>query len=218
MDRSLLARMWVITTAFALIGLVAGVATAASLIGRESQRYTAEATLAMLPSQQIPVTEAPGYWEVLSRGQATRSAAVVLADPKWLAAAATAMGLPESGLRLEAGAIADTTLISVKIQADSGPAAQQVLDSVVQQAVVPAARAAGPFRLEVVRSTVGGSATEPTRAQIFVALAFAGVLVGGGLGMLASRTGSRGRQGADEPDESVRVDVPEGPVGQTSAR
>ncbi|MET4430129.1 MULTISPECIES: hypothetical protein [unclassified Mycolicibacterium] len=218
MDRSLLARAWLITTGFALLGLLAGVVAAATLIGRESERFTAEATLAMLPSQQVPVTQAPGFWEVLSRGQATRSAAIVLADPKWLAAAAGAAAVPESDLSLEAGAIADTTLISVTVQANSVPSAQQVLDSVVQQAIVPAASASGPFRLEVVRSTVSATGSEPTRAQIFLALGFAGVLLGGGLGMLVSRTALRRGQSTNESGETARNSAPEGPAGQTSPR
>lgn len=218
-DRSLLARMWVITTGFALLGLLVGLLAATFLMGRESQRYTAEASLAMLPSPQVPVTQAPGFWEVLSRGQATRSAAIVLADPKWLAAAAAAAGVPESELSLAAGAIVDTTLVSVTVQANSAPSAQRALDSVVAQAIVPAASASGPFRLEAVRSTVSDSGSEPTRAQILVALGCAGVLLGGGLGMLVSRTAlRRGQSSNNEAGETARSRAAEGPVGQTSRR
>ncbi|MBS1692143.1 MAG: hypothetical protein JST91_07980 [Actinobacteria bacterium] len=202
MNRTLLARTWLIATALAAIGLVAGGLAGTALAGREPQRYTAEATLAMLPSQQVPVTQAPGFWEVLSRGQATRSAAIMLADGKWLGDAAAAAGVPESQLSLQAGAIADTTLIDVMMRADTAQAAEAALDKVLADAVIPAATAAGPFRLEVV-SAPGGSAktTGPAKIQVVGALAIAGLLVGGGLGLLVSRSVQKNlnRQAAAAP-------------------
>lgn len=188
MDRNRLARTWVVATGLAVTGLLAGVLAAVVLTGRQPARYTAEATLAMLPSLQVPVTQAPGFWEVLSRGQATRSAAIVLADPKWLGAAGAAAGVRDSDLHLEAGAIADTTLITVRMAAGSAAAAETALNTVLADALAPAAGAAGPFRLEVV-SGPGGSArsTEPARVQMFAALGLAGLLVGGGAGLAVSR-------------------------------
>lgn len=192
MDRKLVARTWVAGTLLAVFGLLAGVLAAAVLTGREPARYTAEATLAMLPSQQVPVTQAPGFWEVLSRGQATRSASIVLGDPKWLPSAAAAAGVPQSDLEFEAGAIADTTLITIQMKADSAAAAEGALNKVLADAMIPAASATGPFRLEVVSAPDGSAKSmAPERTQMFGALGIAGLLVGGGAGLLVSRWAQR---------------------------
>ncbi|MDH6196791.1 hypothetical protein M2272_003444 [Mycobacterium frederiksbergense] len=195
MDRKLLAHAWVVATLLAVIGLLAGVVAAVVLSGREPARYTAEATLAMLPSQQVPVTQAPGFWEVLSRGQATRSASIVLNDRHWLGIAAGAAGVPESELEFEAGAISDTTLITMRMKATTAAAAEAALNKVLSDALVPAAGAAGPFRLEVVSSPDGSAqSSAPGRTQMFGALGLAGLLVGGGAGVLVSRWAQRPRR------------------------
>ncbi|MFV8165929.1 hypothetical protein ACNQVK_28160 [Mycobacterium sp. 134] len=234
MDRTRLARMWVVATLLAMIGLLAGVLAAVVLTGREPSRYTAEATLAMLPSQQVPVTQAPGFWEVLSRGQATRSAAIVLADPKWLISGSAAAGVPESELQLEAGAIPDTTLITVRMSANSAAVAETAMNKVLADSLVPAASATGPFRLEVVSAPDGSAkSAAPARTQMFGALGIAGLLVGGGAGLLVSRwaprrpvwmadrrhavvdggaaVGSGTADGSDEMDDETETSVVETP-------
>jgi hypothetical protein len=192
-NRTLLARTWVVATVLGAVGLLAGILAAAVLTGKAPERYTAEATLAMLPSQQVPVTQAPGFWEVLSRGQATRSAAIVLADGKWLEGAATATGESAADVALEAGAISDTTLINVTMEANTAAAAEAGLNYVLANALAPAASASGPFRLEVVSSPEGSAASSaPARTQMFAALALAGVLVGSGIGFLVGQAMQRG--------------------------
>lgn len=206
--------MWIVATLLAVLGLLAGVLAAAVLTGRDPARYTAEATLAMLPSQQVPVTQAPGFWEVLSRGQATRSASIVLSDRKWLGNAATAAAVPESTLELEAGAISDTTLITIQMKADSATAAETALNKVLADALGPAAGASGPFRLEVVSAPDGSAESmAPERMQMFAALGLAGLLVGGGAGFLmnrwAQRRWTRRADGSDEAETAV-VETPIG--------
>lgn len=192
MNRALLARTWLVATALAAIGLLAGLVAANVVTGREPQRYVAEATLAMLPSQQVPVTQAPSFWEVLSRGQATRSAAIMLADHKWIETAASAAGVPAAQLSIEAGAIPDTTLIRVDMRADSASAAEVGLAAVLDQASKPAAAATGPFRLEVVASPAGSAQSlQSSRLQMYAALGIAGLLVGTGLGLLIGKPARR---------------------------
>jgi hypothetical protein len=187
MGKAHLARTWLFVTILATLGLVMGVVMADALSGRE-KRFTAQATLAMLPERNIPLEQVSSFWEVLNRGQATASAAIVLKDGRWLDSAAAAAGVPKSELTLSAGAIPDTTLITVTMKAQSARAAEAALDSVLADAVRPAAEIAGPFRLETVVPPDGSAtAMAPTPIQMFGALGIAGLLVGAGAGLLVSR-------------------------------
>ena len=177
----------------AVVGLSTGILGAYFFTGRSDQ-FTARATLAMLPTADIPIDDLSTYWEVLNRGQATRSAAVVLEDKRWLDAAAASAGVPGSGLTLSAAAIPETTLVSVTMRADSPKNAEGALNSVLTDAIGSAAAVAGPFRLEVIDSP-DGSARSMSSASIttFGGAGMAGLLVGSGAGFLISRSMRGGR-------------------------
>jgi hypothetical protein len=200
--RTLLARTWLVTV-FTAIGLAVGVLVAYIATGR-AERFTAQATLAMLPAQDVPISQASNFWDVLNRGQATRSAAVVLEDESWLDVAASAAGVPKSDLSLSAGAIPDTTLITVTMKANSASSAEAALQAVLTNAVGPAATVSGPFRLQVVASAGSAHSMSPNPVQMFGAFGIAGLLVGAGVGLLATRSSrSRSRASAQGPSASV---------------
>lgn len=181
-------RAWLIVVVCAGLGLMLGVAAARSLTGRE-EGYTAQATLAMLPEQNIPLDQVAAFWEVLNRGQATASAAVVLEDDRWLNAAAAKAGARVSELRVSAGAMPNTTLITVTAKAGTPRTAEAALSSVLADAVGPAAKVSGPFRLEtVVPPESSAVSLAPSRSQMFAALGIAGLLVGVGAGVLIVRS------------------------------
>lgn len=205
MSRAFLARTRLVVTVFAVLGLLAGVLAATFVSGRE-ERFTAEATLAMLPGPDVPLEQASSFWEVLNRGQATRSAAVVLGNDRWLDAAASAAGVPKSELALTAGSLPDTTLITVTMQANSVAAAESALKSMLVDSVDVAATVSGPFRLETIESPDNSArSTSPDRIQIVGALGIAGMLIGAGGGLLVSRTARRREAGAST---SLRVGSP----------
>lgn len=169
------------------LGMVAGVLLADAFADREN-RYTAQATLAMLPARDLPLEQVSNFWEVLNRGQATGSAAVVLNDGRWLGPAAAVAGVPRSDLTLSAGAIPETTLITVAMTARSANAAETALATVLADAVGPAAEVSGPFRLETVVPAQGSAtAVSPTPIQVFGALGVAGSLIGAGAGYRVAR-------------------------------
>ncbi|WNG86969.1 hypothetical protein C6A87_024765 [Mycobacterium sp. ITM-2016-00317] len=204
MNRAFRIRNWLIVALCAMLGLIMGVVAANALTGG-GERYTAQATLAMLPEDNIPLEQAAGFWEVLNRGQATASAAVVLEDNRWLYAAADAAGVPVSGLSLSAGAMPNTTLITVTVEAGSAQVAEGVLESVLTDAVGTAAKVACPFRLETVVPP-NGSATSlaPSRLQMVGALGMAGFLVGVGVAILILR--SLRERSARKPGATVQPD------------
>jgi len=116
------------------------------------------------------------------------AAAIVLEDGRWLDDAAAAAGVPKSSLTVTAGAIPDTTLITVSVEADSAKAAEAGLQSVLGHALNQAAQVSGPFKLEVIASPEGSAQPQsPRPVELVAAFGVAGLLVGAGAGLLVSR-------------------------------
>jgi hypothetical protein len=187
-SKPLLARAVLVVPILATLGLLIGLIVANALTGRE-ERFTAQATLAMLPEKNIPLEQVSNFWEILSRGQATGSAAIVLNDGSWLDAAAQAAGVPKSQLTVSAGAVPNTTLITVTMTAQSARAAEVALESVLANATPQAAAVSGPFSLETIVPPAGSArAMGPAPVQMLGALGVAGLLAGAGVGLLISRS------------------------------
>jgi hypothetical protein len=198
--------LWKIVAA-ALAGLLIGVLVAVQVTSAPP-RYRATSTLALLPGPKLAAAELPDYWEVLSRGQATRTSALVLGQPRWLAAAAIDSGEPAAALTLAAGAIPDTSLISATMEADTSKGAELALRSVIQSASAEAAGVSGPFALNIVSSPEGSAVSlAPDEAPVLVAGGLAGLLLGAGLGLVAERAMTARRQrrrgAAADPDPAV---------------
>ena len=207
MITALLGRTRLVVAALATSGLLLGLIVA-HLLTTGEQRYLAQATLAMVPAQDVKPDVAIQFWEVLNRGQATRTAALALEDDRWRASAASATGVPEDGITLRASAITDTTLISVEVEAPTSWSAATALDTVLKDGSAYAATISGPFRLETITAT--GSSAEaltPNRFQTLGVLGVAGLLVGAGGGALISRS----VQGRSEPGTEA---LPGGATGQ----
>ena len=168
-------------------GLMLGVLGALLYTSRPSG-FRAHAVLAMLPEPAVQPADRPVAWQVLTEGQATRTAAIVLGQPHWLDGAARAAGSRPGDLVLAAGAIPQTTLIDVTVDAGSAPAAETALRAVLDAASPDAARVSGPFVLELVQAP-SGSATPlaPPRLPVYLALALGGAAVGAGAGLLLAR-------------------------------
>ena len=105
---------------FALIGALIG-ALAGFLLVPHASRYTASANVALLPSPDLTLVEASGFWDVLTRGQVTRTAAVVYGDKRWLTRRPTRPKVPQGQLALTAAALPETTILTVKVTAGSRP-------------------------------------------------------------------------------------------------
>jgi hypothetical protein len=181
-----------------LVGLATGLTAAYQYSGTQ-ERVKAQATLSILPGPEVPESNVPDYWEVINQGQPTRSAAIVLADNQWLNSAAAEAGVPRSELELAAGAIPETSLITVTMKADSSEAAERALDSVLKQASRAAASASGPYSLEIVVFPAGSARSiVPTREQWIAGLGVGGLLVGVGFGLLIRRWAQRRSSVSDQ--------------------
>ena len=169
-------------------GLVLGVLGALLYTSRPNG-FRAHAVLAMLPGPAVQPADRPVAWQVLTEGQATRTAAIVLGQPHWLDGAARAVvGGRPGDLVLAAGAIPQTTLVDVTVDAGSAPAAETALRTVLDAATPDAARVSGPFVLELVQAPSGSAAPlAPPRLPVYLALALGGAAVGAGAGLLFAR-------------------------------
>ena len=184
-------RRWLVVLVFAVIGMLVGAVIGFVLLG-QSKRFAAQTTLSMLPASYIPTSEAAQFWEVLNAGQATRSAAIVLGQGTWLQTAAVATGVPASELSLTAGPVRDTTLIEVTLEANSAETAETALSSVLSDAIGPAIAVSGPFRLEVIKPPAGSAQSmSPSGAQTYATAGIAGLALGVGVALLASRWADR---------------------------
>lgn len=169
--------------ALALIGALLGAAFG-FLLTPDAGRYKASAEVAFLPAANLTIVEASNFWEVLTRGQVSRTAAVVYEDPRWLPSAANAAKVSPSELTLSAAAVPDTTLVTVSVQAPSAGTAEAALNDVLTTATAEVASIASPYAVRVLWPPENSAAplALPGPTQIMAAGALAGGLVGGAAG------------------------------------
>lgn len=203
MTKLLNARTGVIVAVCALVGLLVGVGVA-MLLTAQPQRYKAEASVAMLPGSELAPADAANFWEVLSRGQVTRTGAVIYDDTRWLPEAAATAGVPADDLTLTAGAVPDTSLLLVTMEAGSADAAEAALTSVMDQAGPEATRLSAPFVVQVVTPAAGSATAEgPAAAPTVAACGIGGLLVGAGVGALGVRVAGRRRTSAQHAADAA---------------
>src|SRR5580765_4428146 len=143
-------RVWLnrIVVICALVGLAIGVA--AALFCPLPTKYRATAQVAMVAGTELTTAEASSYWEVLTQGQIPRTAAVAFSDPRWLQGAAAAAGVSETDLKLTAGAVPDTTLVSITADAPSAGAATAAVANLLKNATPEVGTISAPFKVHVV--------------------------------------------------------------------
>jgi hypothetical protein len=171
----------------AVLGAVIAAGAALGAQSMSAPRYRAEMQVALVPGRQVPPPVVADYWEALSRGQAARIGAEVLAQRRWMAPAAQSAGVPVDSVSTSAGAVGDTTLINVAAEAGSPAAAEAAVGTVLREARPLVEQVSGPFSLEVVQDP-GGSAVRlgTSRTQLLAVAAIAGLLIGTGAGLLVA--------------------------------
>ncbi len=178
----------VVIAVVALIGAFIG-ALLGAFVAPQASRYTASANVALLPGPDLTTVEASNFWEVLTRGQVTRTAAIVYNDPRWLPSAAKAANVPQSKLTLAAAALPETTMLAVTVTAASPAAAEAGLQDVLTTATSDVTSLAAPYLVKVLWPPAGSAVRvpAPSRPQVAAAGALGGLLVGGGIGWFVLR-------------------------------
>lgn len=192
---------------FALIGAVLG-AIFGALAAPTAQRYTASVNVALTPGPDLTTAESSSFWEVLTRGQISRTAAVVYDDPRWLTSAAKAAEVRQSELTLSASALPDTSIVAITVTANSPAAAEAALSDVLTTSTPHVASVTEPFLAKALSSTQGSANPVPLpgRAQVMAAGALAGLLGGGSIGWYFLRRRHGPRLGDDHPGDMVHTD------------
>ena len=187
-----MAKYRVTIAAFAVIGALLGTALG-FLLAPHPHRYQATARVALLPAPDLTIGEASPFWEVLTRGQISRTAAVLYNDQRWMPSAANAAKVPQSELSLTAAALPDTTILTVTIEAGSAAAAEAALNDVLTKATPEVTQMTAPYAVKVLWPQEGSAAPVPIpgRTQVAAAGALGGLLIGGGVGWLTLRARQR---------------------------
>ncbi|WP_281689049.1 hypothetical protein [Pseudonocardia thermophila] len=185
-------------------GLVTGVVALVAtmfVVGNAKPTYTASALLAVKPSTQIAPGDTLSTWEALSGGQTGRVASEVYQQPRFAAAAAAALGLPETDLRVSAGPPPEAaTLIQLTVEAPSPQAAEQAAAQIIKDATPVATDVAGGTLIQIitVQDPAGSAVASGVPAtQLLIVVFIGGLLVGSGAALIIARARSRGD---DEPE------------------
>lgn len=170
-----------------------------------THRYSAGAKVVLLPAADLPASEASNFWEVLTRGQVSRMAAIIYDDQRWLSSAARAANVPQDQLSLSASALQDTTMVVVTVTANSPMAAEAALNDVLTVATAEVTSLVVPYKVKVLwpPPDSGWPIPEPGRMQVAAAGGLGGLLVGIGLPWLrhVRRRGSRSAVATPLADE-----------------
>lgn len=172
----------------AIVGAVLG-ALAGAVATPSGSRYIAAANVALVPAPELTMIEASDFWEVLTRGQVTRTAAVIYDDPRWLPDAADTAKVPRGYLTLTASALPETTILTVTVTAGSATAAETALNTVLTAATPEVSSLAAPYFVKVMWPQESSAYAEPaaSRTQMAAAGALGGLLIGAGLGWFLRR-------------------------------
>ncbi|QZT62293.1 hypothetical protein [Mycolicibacterium austroafricanum] len=172
----------------AVLGAVLGAGIGA-LAAAAPSRYSASANVAFLPSPNLTTVESSNFWEVLTRGQVTRTAAIVYDDPRWLTQAADAAEVPRDDLTLEAVALPETTMLTVTVSARSAGAAEAALNNVLTTATPEVTSLVAPYFVKVLWPPESSAKAVPAPGwlQLAVGGALGGFLIGAGIGWLVQR-------------------------------
>ncbi|MCG7607495.1 hypothetical protein BA059_11020 [Mycolicibacterium sp. (ex Dasyatis americana)] len=176
-------RLWLnpVVATCAVLGLVVG--ALAGFLFPVSTTYRATAQVALVPGPNLTTADASAYWEVLTQGQVSRTAAAVFADPRWAASAAQAAEVDESSVVLTAGAVPDTTMVSITADAPSAHAAEAAVADLLAKATPEVAAVSAPFQVRVVSPPDGAYAMSTPRSQLILAGALGGLMFGAVVGI-----------------------------------
>ncbi|MFI5509278.1 hypothetical protein ACIA48_17565 [Mycobacterium sp. NPDC051804] len=199
-------RRIIIIAALALIGAVLG-AGCGALAAPTADRYTTSANVVLVPPPEFTTAESSSFWDVLTRGQVSRTAAIVYDDARWLPTAAKAAGVPQGELTVTAAALPDTTVVTVTVTAGSPAAAEAALNDVLTTAAPEVASVTAPFLAKVLPIQGGAEPVPvPGRLQVAAAGALAGLVVGGGIGWFVARRDRTRRSRLDDDADDIGED------------
>lgn len=153
--RSVARRIWalakprtviaMLALAGALLGGILGV-----LLAPKPTHFSATATVVMSPDSTRTGGEVTAFWSVLNRGQATRQAASLFQDPRWIPDMAEAVNIPEADVKIESYTLPETMIVKVTVITTSLESADAALNELLITALPAVERLVPPFAVRVV--------------------------------------------------------------------
>lgn len=190
-----------------VVGVIALLATM-FVVGNAKPTYTATALLAITPSKVLATPGGTGgtgdqlsTWEALNGGQAGKIASEVFQQARFSDAAAQALGVAGSDLRVTAGPPPEaSTLIKLTVEAPAPQIAEQAANQIINDGRAPATEVAGGTLVQIitVQDATGSAVSSGVPAsQLLIVVFIGGLLVGSGAALIIARARSRSD---DEPE------------------
>jgi len=133
---------------FALVGAFFG-AVLGVLAAPKPTHFSATATVVMSPDSTKAGGEMTAFWSVLNRGQATRQAASLFQDPRWIPDVAAAANVPQDDVKLESYMLPETMIVKVTVITTSLDAADTALNELLVTALPAVEALVPPFTVGV---------------------------------------------------------------------
>lgn len=147
-----------------------------------SSKWTAEASIVMLPSSSLGPAQEAAFYEYLSRGQIVATFTEVGNNAEFLQEAQEEIGMNAADRATSSvtlSVVPSTSVVLVQANAPTSDQAVALADATTELARAYFAQLAVPFRTEVVAGAVGAAApTGPTTALMLIATLVAALVAG----------------------------------------
>lgn len=157
--------------------------------------WTAQTHLLVAPGVQADQETLSGYYETLSRGQVTATAAAIVDQPQFLRAARGALGLDEdNSVAARATVVSETSLVNVSVTAPAPRTAERLADQLASESAPEVNRLLAPYGVQPLESAAGSAERAGlSTPQLAALVAFLAVAIGVGTQQLIQHLTGPGR-------------------------
>lgn len=159
-----------------LVGLLLGLIVAAggiALVGKQQERYSATASLLVLPDQIASPEAAASLYDSLSSGQVVESYRAVMSSSGFDTATLDSLGLsPRQRARVtpDVHVVPSTALIDASVTADNPEVAERVADALAARATSELSRTFSPYRITTVSGAAGTAKKSGPNSRTLIAV------------------------------------------------
>jgi capsular polysaccharide biosynthesis protein len=178
------------------VGVAAGLAVAMAVVAvgavfamSRAPEWTAETKLLVGPGERADPTNISAYYETLSRGQVTATAAEIIGEPRFLRSAVRQMPVEDVGAATaRVTVVPGTSLVSVSVTARMPGTAEALADDIARESTPTVSRLLAPYAATSLGSATG-SATRSglSVSQLVAVIALVAVVAGVGVQQLVQQ-------------------------------
>jgi len=149
-------RLW---SASLFAGLVAMLLVAAGGVAyalmAQPERWTATADVLIVP--ELPQADIGSYFEVLSRGQVTATAAEIMGDDRFLTSAALDVEIDPAEVESNVSVVPGTAVLTFSVTADEPADAEAIVDRLVSRSMPTVNELLSPFEVRTLGPADGSA-------------------------------------------------------------